>query len=74
MVWPFNTQQERQAEAMASILAENAYERRLERMTWTIKAVLAFVAGSALTFLGMVAIDAFLDITPTSVWDWMFGE
>lgn len=74
MVWPFNTQQERQAEAMASILAENAYERRLERMTYTIKTVISFLLGCSLTFLGMVGIEAFFDITPTSVWDWMFGE
>lgn len=72
MAWPFNTQQERQAEAMANILAENAYERRLERMTWTVKAVLAFVVGNCLTFLVMVGLDAFLSVTPTTVWDWMF--
>lgn len=74
MVWPFNTQQERQAEAMASILAENAYERRLERMTWSIKVAISFLIGCSLTFLTMVGIEAFFDITPTSVWDWMFGE
>jgi hypothetical protein len=73
MAWPFNTQQERQAEAMASILAENAYERRLERMTWTIKAILAFLVGASLSFLVMVGLDAFWQITPTSVWEWMFG-
>ena len=34
-MWPFNTAQDRQSEAMASILAENAYDRKLERATWT---------------------------------------
>ena len=29
-MWPFSTANERQAEAMSMILAENAYERRLE--------------------------------------------
>jgi len=72
MAWPFNTQQERQAEAMANILAENAYERRLERVTWTVKAVLAFVLGNCLTFLAMVALDAFFSVTPTTVWEWFF--
>jgi hypothetical protein len=72
MAWPFNTQQERQAEAMANILAENAYERRLERVTWTVKAVLAFVLGNCLTFLVMVGLDAFLNVTPTTVWEWFF--
>ena len=28
-MWPFSTANERQAEAMSMILAENAYERRL---------------------------------------------
>lgn len=74
MAWPFNTQQERQAEAMANILAENAYERRLERMTYTIKTVLAFLVGFSLSFLIMVGLDTFASITPTSVWDWMMGR
>ena len=74
MVWTFNKQQERQAEAHASIIAENADDRRLERMTWSIKVAISFLIGCSLTFLTMVGIEAFFDITPTSVWDWMFGE
>ncbi len=36
-MWPFSTQQERQAEAMSQILAENAYERRMERMAGWVR-------------------------------------
>ena len=73
-MWPFNTQQERQAEAMASILAENAYDRRLERATWTLKAILAFLIGVSLSFFVLLPLDIFLDITPGAVWDWVRGR
>lgn len=73
-MWPFTTQQERRAEAMSQVLAENAYERRLERVTWAIRAVLAGVGGVCLTFVVMVALDAFFGITPTTVWDWIFNR
>ena len=73
-MWPFNTAQERQAEAMANILAENAYDRRLERATWTIKAVLAFVVGTTLTFLTLVGMDIWLEIDPEAAWNWIRGK
>jgi len=36
-VWPFSTKQERQTEAMSQILAENAYERRMERLAGWVR-------------------------------------
>lgn len=73
-MWPFNTAQERQAEAMANILAENAYDRKLERATWTLKAILAFIAGLSLSFLILVGMDIWLEIDPEAVWNWIRGK
>jgi len=73
-MWPFNTAQERQAEAMANILAENAYDRKLERATNTIKTILGFIIGIGLTFTVLVLLDVFADVRPDTVWDWMRGR
>ena len=56
-MWPFSTANERQAEAMSMILAENAYERRLERATNNIKLIIAVVATAGITFLTLVGMD-----------------
>lgn len=73
-MWPFNTAQERQAEAMSSILAENAYDRRMERAAWSVKVVLAFVVGVGLTFFIQLGLDVWLDVSPTSIWAWIRGK
>ena len=73
-MWPFNTQQERQAEAMSMILAENAYERKLERATNQLKTVLALISGITITFLVLVGMDIWLNISPEAVWSWIRGE
>jgi len=73
-MWPFNTAQERQAEAMANILAENAYDRKMERATWTIKMVLAFLGGLSLSFFALLGLDIWLDVNPTVVWEWIRGK
>ena len=73
-MWPFNTQQERQAEAMSMILAENAYERRLERATYQLKTILAFTGGIVLTFLILVGMDIWMDINPEAAWNWIRGR
>ena len=73
-MWPFNTAQDRQSEAMASILAENAYDRKLERATWTLKAVLAFFGGLTLSFFLLVGLDMFLNVNPEAVWLWLRGK
>jgi len=74
IMWPFNTAQERQAEAMSAILAENAYDRRMERAAWTVKSILAFIGGIALTFFVLLGLDIWLEINPTSVWNWIRGK
>ena len=73
-MWPFNTAQERQAEAMANILAENAYDRKMERATWTIKTILAFVGGLSASFFLLLALDIWFEINPTGVWEWIRGK
>jgi hypothetical protein len=44
-MWPFSTKQERQAEAMSQILAENSYERKLERIAGWVRTIIALVGG-----------------------------
>lgn len=71
MVWPFSTKQERQAEAMSQILAENAYERRMERLAGWVRTVIALFGGMALTFLTLFLLDNIGNISPSEVWEWM---
>tara|TARA_R110002110_G_scaffold192246_4_gene400281 strand:+ start:10337 stop:10558 length:222 start_codon:yes stop_codon:yes gene_type:complete len=73
-MWPFNTQQERQAEAMSMILAENAYERKLERATNQLKTVLALFIGITTTFFILVGLDIWFDISPEAAWNWIRGK
>ena len=73
-MWPFSTANERQAEAMSMILAENAYERRLERATNNIKIILAILATGAITFFTMVGLDIWADISPEAAWNWIRGK
>jgi len=70
-VWPFSTKQERQAEAMSQILAENAYERRMERLAGWVRTLVALVGGIALTFLTLFLLDNLGDISPVEVWEWL---
>jgi len=71
LVWPFSTKQERQAEAMSQILAENAYERRMERLAGWVRTLVAVVGGIALTFLTLFLLDNLGDISPVEVWEWL---
>ena len=71
MVWPFSTKQERQAEAMSQILAENAYERRMERLAGWVRTVIALFGGVALTFLTLFLLDNIGNVSPTEVWEWI---
>jgi len=73
-MWPFSTANERQAEAMSNILAENAYERRLERATYNIKLIVAVLVSTSLTFLTLVGMDIWLNINPEAVWNWIRGK
>ena len=69
-MWPFTTTQERQTEAMSQILAENAYERKMERAAGWVRTLLALVGGIALTFAVLVGLQMF-DITPMDIWEWI---
>ena len=73
-MWPFSTANERQAEAMSMILAENAYERRLERATNNLKLILTLMGSIAVTFLVMVGLDIWANISPETVWSWIRGK
>ncbi len=71
-MWPFTTQNERQAEAMSQILAENAYERKMERVAGWVRTVLALIGGVASTFAILIGLDM-LGITPIDAWEWIRG-
>lgn len=71
LVWPFSTKQERQTEAMSQILAENAYERRMERLAGWVRTVVALFGGIALTFFTLFLLDNMGDIRPVDVWEWI---
>ena len=70
-MWPFSTKQERQAEAMSQILAENAYERRMERLAGWVRTVVALFGGIVLTFLTLFLLDNFGEMRPVEVWEWI---
>lgn len=70
-MWPFSTKQERQTEAMSQILAENAYERRMERLAGWVRTVVALLGGVALTFLTLFLLDNIGDVSPVEVWEWL---
>jgi hypothetical protein len=71
-MWPFTTQAERQTEAMSQILAENAYERKMERVSGWVRTILALVGGITLTFAILIGLDT-LGLTPTDVWEKIKG-
>jgi len=71
-MWPFTTQQERQTEAMSQILAENAYERKMERVAGWVRTFIALIGGIALTFGILIGLEA-LGATPSDVWSWVKG-
>ena len=69
-MWPFTTQNERQAEAMSQILAENAYDRKMERVAGWVRTFVALFGGIALTFAVLIGLEA-LGETPSEIWRWM---
>ena len=71
-MWPFTTQQERQTEAMSQILAENTYERKMERATGWVRTFIALIGGVALTFMILIGLES-LEINPSDVWAWIKG-
>ena len=73
-MWPFSTKQERQTEAMSQILAENAYERKMERLSGWVRTVIALVGGIALTFTVLFMLDTIGEVSPEEVWDWLVNR
>jgi len=71
-MWPFTTQQERQTEAMSMILAENAYERKMERVAGWVRTVVALIGGVALTFGILFGLEM-LGVSPSDVWELLTG-
>ena len=70
-MWPFTTRQERQAEAMSQILAENSYERKLERIAGWVRTFVALFLGISLTFLALFLLEEIGNFTPSDIWDWI---
>ena len=73
-MWPFSTKQERQTEAMSQILAENAYERKMERLAGWVRTVFALVGGIALTFAVLFVLGMWGEMSPIEVWDWLVNR
>lgn len=70
-MWPFTTRQERQAEAMSQILAENSYERKLERIAGWVRTFIALFLGISITFLTLFLLEEIGNFTPSDIWDWI---
>jgi len=53
-------------------LAENAYERKMERVAGWVRTFLALLGGIALTFGILFGLEM-LNISPSDVWSWIKG-
>ena len=72
-MWPFSTRQERQAAEMAQILAENSYERKMERMAGWVRTTVALIGGVAGTFALLIILDE-LGTSPLQLWEYLKGR
>jgi len=72
-MWPFSTRQERQAAEMAQILAENSYERKMERMAGWVRTVVALAIGIGGTFAILIILDE-LGSSPIILWEYMKNQ
>ncbi len=70
-MWPFSTRQERQAAEMAQLLAENSYERKMERVAGWIRTVAALLIGVSIAFGLLMFAEVGGDMSPTEVWEWI---
>tara|TARA_Y100001972_G_C7523806_1_gene264164 strand:- start:450 stop:632 length:183 start_codon:yes stop_codon:yes gene_type:complete len=52
---------------MSQILAENAYERKMERVAGWVRTITALIGGIALTFGILFGLEI-LGISPSDVW------
>tara|TARA_B100001175_G_scaffold90732_1_gene76518 strand:+ start:12499 stop:12720 length:222 start_codon:yes stop_codon:yes gene_type:complete len=69
-MWPFSTRQERQAAEMAQILAENSYERKMERMAGWVRTFVALAIGIGGTFAILIILDE-LGTSPVGLWEYL---
>tara|TARA_R110002096_G_scaffold73787_4_gene174930 strand:- start:4891 stop:5112 length:222 start_codon:yes stop_codon:yes gene_type:complete len=72
-MWPFTTRQERQAAEMAQILAENSYERKMERMAGWVRTSVALLGGIVGTFAVLILMDE-LGTSPLQAWEYLKGR
>ena len=72
-MWPFTTRQERQAAEMAQILAENSYERKMERMAGWGRTAVALALGIGGTFATLIILDE-LGTSPIALWEYLKGQ
>ena len=72
-MWPFSTRQERQAAEMAQILAENSYERKMERMAGLVRTFVALAIGIGGTFAILIILDE-LGTSPVGLWEYLKGQ
>ena len=70
-MWPFSTRQERQAAEMAQLLAENSYERKMERVAGWIRTFAALLVGVSIAFAFLVFAEVGQEMSPTEVWEWL---
>tara|TARA_R110000824_G_scaffold380782_1_gene573293 strand:- start:104 stop:286 length:183 start_codon:yes stop_codon:yes gene_type:complete len=55
---------------MSQILAENAYERKMERVAGWVRTVVALFSGIAITFAILIGMEV-LGLTPVEIWNWL---
>ncbi len=58
---------------MAQILAENSYERKMERMAGWVRTVVALVVGVGGTFAVLIILDE-LGTSPLALWEYLKGR
>ena len=56
---------------MSQILAENSYERKLERIAGWVRTFVALFLGISLTFLTLFLLEEIGNFTPSDIWDWI---
>jgi len=55
---------------MSQILAENAYERKMERVAGWVRTVVALFSGIVITFAILIGMEV-LGLTPVEIWNWL---